>query len=94
MNNRQVEGHLPAPTSSSTAQEDTEASMTPNTAVVLCAVAALIVIVIFLESRIRRLSIHVAPRSAPLFRAVPRQPFDNFVKEETLHHHRSFLTAA
>jgi hypothetical protein len=62
--------------------------MTPNTVVVLCAVAALIVIVVFLESRIRRLSIHVAPRSAPRLRAVPRQIFDNFVKQETLHHNR------
>jgi len=35
-------------------------SITPNTVVVLCAIAALIAILVFLESRIRRLSVHAS----------------------------------
>jgi flagellar biogenesis protein FliO len=38
-------------------------SITANTVVVLCAIAALIVVLIFLESRIRRLSVHAASQS-------------------------------
>ena len=37
--------------------------ISPNTVVVLCAIAALIVVLIFLESRIRRLSLHAASHS-------------------------------
>ena len=40
-----------------------KASITPNTVVVLCAIAALIAILVFLESRIRRLSVHAASQS-------------------------------
>lgn len=38
-------------------------SITPNTVVVLCAIAALIAILVFLESRIRCLSVHAASQS-------------------------------
>jgi len=38
-------------------------SITPNTVVVLCAIAALMVVLIFLESRIRRLSVQAASQS-------------------------------
>jgi hypothetical protein len=57
--------------------------ITPDTAVVLCAIAALLAVLVFLESRIRRLSIHVALRSPPRFGAVPRRAFDHFVNRET-----------
>ncbi len=35
-------------------------SITPNTVVVLCAIAVLIVLLVFLESHIRRLSVHAS----------------------------------
>ena len=38
-----------------------ETFMTTNTVVVLCAIAVLVAILVFLESRIRQLSVHAVP---------------------------------
>lgn len=59
-----------------------QSSVTSNTVVVLSAIAALIVILVLLESRIHRLSVHAAPRRI----------FDNFVKQETQRYKHRFVT--
>jgi hypothetical protein len=47
----------------STSKKTPKTSITPNAVVVLCAIAALIVVLVSLESRIRRLSVHAASQS-------------------------------
>jgi hypothetical protein len=82
MNNRESEHYLAASTSTSIARmipapnhsipkKTSELSMTPNTVVVLCAIAALIAILVFLESRIRHLSIYGASNRGVFLNQVP-----------------------
>ncbi len=82
MNNRQMEDRLAASPSSSIPQvistpdrsvskKTPKVSITPNTVVVICAIAALIAILVLLESHIRSLSVHAASHHGVLLDPVP-----------------------